>query len=203
MNGYIEEFSNLFFDKLIDIHDTYEIIEGIMAIIRPYESSDKPIPQPEVIDALIALKLKEYLIVQLRALLCETNKFGDSISLKELLDIYSRKDRKDVVDLIEKFKNSNKNILYKINLLRNKVLVHNELFLKGGEIITNNNVEETRDNISNDDLKNLIIECERLIRNLSFLCIDDGFIPDPCLGYVMPEAVKEWVLSRQTGKKRV
>lgn len=190
MDKELKKLSELFFYKLIDIHDTYEIMKGISSLLSQfYGDKDDPIKGPLLIDALIAIKLKEYLIIKLRALLVDNNVDHNTISLKVLYDCCNKKEAKS---LIEKFRNDNKDLLDRINLLRNKQFAHYE-YVTNDKILQK--IEFYRSNIPNIKLENLIKDCEHLLNNLSYICYDD-FIAPPCLGSMMSSLVEEWLSLR-------
>lgn len=184
-----------FFYKLIEVHDTFELMRGIIDFLKePWASRNEPINGHDQIDCIIAIKLKEYLIVQLRALLLDQDRNHNTISLNTIYNYLKKRGNEESYKSILLFKEENKVILEKINILRNKKFAHYE---NVDDKITIEKLEKSSINLSTEDLELLIFNCECLLKCLNNLNQNEGCPASVCLGPTMPEAVSEWVNYRK------
>ena len=165
-------------NNLLGALDTFTLVKqyGIW-----WENLKKDEPTDHLVDKIIAIKLKEYLLIQLSAIFYD--KSSESVAsvhnLKEHLPERAKY-------LVEEFNNRQKGILERISCLRNKLFAHNEIIKKDSTKIKINNY---RNNVSNEDIDKLFKDALDMLTKLAYedlnlpVPITDSLIENDVISY--------------------
>ena len=165
-------------DNLLCALDTFTLVQQY-DIWRKNLDIDEP--SDHTVDKIIAMKLKEYLIIQLTAIFFDRSSIPVSSvhNLKKSLPECKKY-------LVHEFTNKHVGLIKRMGCLRNKIFAHNE-------ILTNDSIkrliDEYRNNVSNDDLDNLFKDAFKMLHNLAYADLD---LPDPLDSSYYEQDIIEW-----------
>ena len=148
-------------NNLIRAFDTFTLVKQYGFWWERVERLEHTVP---FVDGIIAIKLKEYLLIQLTAIFFDRSRSSVASvhTLKEVLPECKK-------CIVEKFTNRHEALIKRIGFLRNKVFAHNEIIKN--ELIQNI-IEEYRDNVSNEELEVLFNDAFYMLTKLARAHLD-------------------------------
>lgn len=155
--SYLEKIFMELQNNLLGALDTFTLVKqyGIW-----WANLKKDEPTDHSVDKIIAIKLKEYLLIQLSAIFYD--KSSESVASVHNLKEHLPERAKYIV---EEFNNRQKDILKRMNCLRDKLFAHNEIIKNDSTKIKINNY---RDNISNEDIDKLFEDAFNMLTKLAY-----------------------------------
>lgn len=149
-------------------------------------SLQKDEPSDHMVDKSIAIKLKEYLLIQITAIFYDrSSKYVASL---HTLKVHLPDSKKY---LVERFANKHKELVKRVGCLRSKLFAHNEIL---NEDLIKDKVNEYMNNVSNDDLEILFKDAFDMLTDLAYA---DLQLPVPLTDSYIENDVQIWFKEKQ------